>query len=328
MTAAASTVVPIGNEAWVFHDGAFIRAGEVALRASTQALQYGTGVFEGIRCYRSGVEEGVSNLFRARDHYRRLLDSASLLRIDVPYNADDLVEITVELLRRNQLSADAYVRPVAYKLALEPGTPVGVRLRSVSSCLSILAMPMPQYPKADGISCGISSWRRIPDASLPARAKICGAYANNALAVDEATAAGFDDALFLNTRGTLSEGGTSNVFLVRDGAAVTPDPGSDILEGITRAAVAEILREAGIPVTERSVARSELYTADEVFLTGTGCEVVAVVDVDHRRIGEGTAGPVTKLVQDAYQSLVRATSPRSAGQLTRIEFTGERGTRE
>lgn len=221
MTAAASTVVPVGADAWVFHDGAFVRAGEVALRASTQALHYGTGVFEGIRCYRSGAQEGVSHLFRARDHYRRLLASASLLRIDVPYQADELVDITVELLRRNNLSADAYIRPVAYKLALEPGTPVGVRLRSVSSCLSILAMPMPQYPKADGISCAISSWRRIPDASLPARAKITGAYANNALAVDEATAAGFDDAIFLNTRGSVSEGGTANVFLVR-GARRSP----------------------------------------------------------------------------------------------------------
>lgn len=160
-----------------------------------------------------------------------------------------------------------------------------------------------------------------PGRLAAARAKITGAYANNALAVDEATAAGFDDAIFLNTRGSVSEGGTANVFLVRGGAAVTPDPSSDILEGITRAAVAEILREHGIAVTERSVARSELYTADEVFLTGTGCEVVAVVDVDRRRIGDGTAGPVTKLVQDAYQSLVRATSPRSAGLTTRIEFT-------
>ncbi|HEX4791042.1 MAG TPA: branched-chain amino acid transaminase [Actinospica sp.] len=313
---------------WIFHEGEYTRASAAILGPSTQALHYGTGVFEGIRCYRSGPEAGVSHIVSAHEHYRRLLDSAKLLRLDVPYSADELVEITVELIRRNGLTNDSYIRPIAYKRALEPGTPPGVRLRGVSTGFSIIPMPMPQYSKTDGIRCGVASWRRIPDSCLPARAKICGAYANNALAVDEVEAAGFEDAVFLNTRGEVSEASTANIFLVRAGTVVTPGVGSDILEGLTRAAAIEILREeAGLGVVERAVARSELYTAEEIFLTGTGCEIVPVVEVDHRPVGTGLPGPVTRLVHGAYQDLVRARAPEYARRLTRIEFTTTKGSR-
>jgi branched-chain amino acid aminotransferase len=313
---------PAVADRWVFHDGEILRANEVSLGPSTQGLHYGTGVFEGIRSYRSEREAGVSHLVSAPEHYRRLRHSARLLRLDLPYTPDELTDITVELLRRNRHTGDSYVRPIVHKLALEPGVPPGVRLRGVTTSVSVLTMPMPPYAKADGIRCQVSSWRRIPDVSLPTRAKICGGYANNALAVDEAEAAGFDDAIFLNTRGEVSEATTANIFLVSSGRVYTPGPGADILEGITRGAVIEILREeAGLDVSQRSIARSELYTADEVFLTGTGCEIVPVLEVDHRPVGDGSVGPLTKLVQHAYQDLVRGRGQKFADKLTRVEFT-------
>lgn len=306
---------------WLFHNGEFVPAKQVALGVSTQALHYGTGVFEGIRSYRSATGDGLSHLISAEAHYERLLDSARLLRMDLPYTAAELVEITAELLRRNDHREDAYVRPIAHKLALEPGTPVGVRLRGVSMSFTISTMPMPRYSKAEGMRCAVTSWRRIPDSSLPARGKICGAYANNALAVDEVEAAGFDDAIFLNQREEVSEASTANIFLVRDGVAATPGPAADILEGITRATAIGILeREAGVPVAQRPIARSELYTADEVFVTGTGCEIVPVIEVDGRRVGTGIVGAATKVVQDTYQRMVRGLDPGRADRLTPVRF--------
>jgi branched-chain amino acid aminotransferase len=324
MTEPAS---PAGDP-WVWHDGGFVRTSEVRLGPSTQALHYGTGVFEGIRSYRSGVEPGVSNLLSVEEHYQRLLRSARLLRLDLPYAVQQLVEATAELLRRNNLTGDAYIRPIAYKRAFEPGVPPGVRLRGVTTGFTVMAMPMGRYANHDGIRCGVSSWQRIPGASLPAQAKVCGAYANNALAVDEAEAAGYDDAIFLNSRGEVCEASTANIFVVRAGVIATPGPAADILEGVTRATALEILREeAGCRAVERSVARAELYGADEIFLTGTGCEIVPVVEVDGRPVGDGTRGPVTKRVQGTYEDLTRGRAPRYAQKLTRVEFDASEGNR-
>jgi branched-chain amino acid aminotransferase len=303
-------VSPAPHERWVFHREEFVRAEDVGLGPGTQGLHYGTGVFEGIRSY-AAAEGGESLIFKAREHYERLHASCRLLRLDLPYSPGELVDVTRELILRNELTGDAYIRPVVYKLALEPGTPFGVRLSGVSTAVTILALPMGDYSKAEGIRCGVSSWRRVPDASLPARAKITGAYANNALAVDEATAAGYDDAIMLNQRGTVAEASTSNVFVVRSGQVATPGPDSDILPGLTRAAVMRILAdEADVTVGERTVLRSELHTADEVFLTGTGCQIVPVVEIDGRRIGDGTPGPVTTLVREVYRQAVRGADPR------------------
>ncbi|NUS16796.1 MAG: branched-chain amino acid transaminase [Streptomyces sp.] len=301
---------PAPQERWVFHRGEFVRAGDVALGPGTQGLHYGTGVFEGIRCY-AAAQGGDSLLFKAVEHYERLHASCRLMRLDLPYSPGELVGITRELIVRNELDGDAYIRPLVYKLALEPGTPFGVRLSGVSTAVTVLALPMGDYSRAEGIRCGISSWRRVPDASLPARAKITGAYANNALAVDEATAAGFDDAILLNQQGTVAEASTANVFVVRSGQVATPGPDSDILPGLTRAAVVRILAdEADLAVAERPVLRSELLTADEVFLTGTGCQIVPVTEIDGRPVGDGAPGPVTALVRRVYRQAVRGADPR------------------
>lgn len=314
------TMAPAAGQ-WVFHNGDFVPAGEIRLGPSLQALQYGTGVFEGIRSYTSG--SGSAHLYRARDHFARMIGSARVLRIAIHHSAAELVGIAAELLRRNGHTGDAYLRPLAYKAALEPGVPFGVRLQGVSSALTMVSLPMSSYVSKDGISCGISSWRRIPDSSLPARAKITGAYANNALATDEATAAGYDDAIFLNQAGHVAEASTSNVFLARAGQVITPAQDSDILEGITRDSVISLLRrEKGIEVEQRTVLRSELCTADEIFLTGTGCEIVPVIALDGRPVGSGAAGPITRTVMDAYDRSVRGRDPHNEnGWLTPVHAT-------
>ncbi|MFF1497165.1 branched-chain amino acid transaminase [Streptomyces sp. NPDC058304] len=313
---AGRTAAPASGQ-WVFHNGDFVPAADVRLGPSLQALQYGTGVFEGIRSYAAGPD--TAHLYRARDHFTRMIASARILRIAIDRSADELVEITTELLRRNGHTGDAYVRPLAYKTALEPGVPFGVRLQGVSSSLTMVSLPMGSYVPKGGITCGVSSWRRIPDSSLPARAKITGAYANNALATDEATQAGYDDAIFLNQAGHVAEASTANLFLVRDGRVATPAQDSDILEGITRDSVISLLRrDEDIEVEQRTVLRSELCTADEIFLTGTGCEIVPVVALDGRPVGAGAPGPVTKTVMRAYEQSVRGREIRDHGWLTQV----------
>jgi branched-chain amino acid aminotransferase len=291
---------------WVLHDGAIRPAGEVRLTASTQALNYGTGVFEGIRSYRDAAGGGA-NLFRLREHYARLAQGARLLRIDLGFGVDELSALTVKLLQRNgHQQDDAYIRPLAYKLALEPGASFGVKLRQVTSALTVVTLPMGRYVPAQGVRCRTSAWRRVPDAALPARFKITGGYANNAIAADDAHSAGFDDAILLDMHGYVAEASTANIFLVHRGELITPPAGADILPGITRASVIELARrELSAVVVERPVARSELLTADEVFLTGTGVEVVGVPDVDGEIIGEGGVGPVTRALARLYDAAVR-----------------------
>jgi branched-chain amino acid aminotransferase len=304
---------------WVFHDGAFVRTCDVRLGCGTQALQYGTGVFEGIRSYASGA--GNASLFRAREHFTRMFHSAKFLRINIALTVDELVDASVELLRRNGHVGDTYLRPLAYKVALEPGTSFGVRLHGVSSALTVMSLPMESYLPKDGIRCAVSSWRKIPGSSVPSTAKVTGTYVSNAIATDEVTRAGYDDAIFLNQAGNVAEASTANIFLVHDGRVFTPGPDSDILLGITRNSVMALLeRDANITVVERTIPRYELYTADEVFLTGTGCEIIPVVEIDGRPVGTGSGGPVTKSVAQVYEQTVRGIDKRGQDWLTRIAF--------
>ncbi|MCX5415804.1 branched-chain amino acid transaminase [Streptomyces sp. NBC_00059] len=306
----------------VYHDGEFLPEADVGLSVGTQALHYGTGVFEGIRAYWSPEHDRLW-LLRAAEHYQRMADSARLLRIDLGHTVDELVEVSAELLRRTGHRGDIYLRPLAAKRALEPGTRFGVRLQGVSSGLTVQALPMGDYTPAGGLRCTVTSWRRIPDSSVPSRAKVTGGYVNNALAMDEAAAGGFDDVIFLNQRGDVAEASTANLFLVRDGRAATPGADADILPGITRAAVLELLPdEFGIPVQERTVARSELYTADEVFLVGTGCQIVPVTEIDGHTVGAGVPGSLTEKLRSFYGRLVRGHEPRYRSWLTPVELHG------
>jgi branched-chain amino acid aminotransferase len=300
-----------------YHDGRFVPLREAVLGVTTQALQYGTGVFEGIRAYPD--DRGGLSLFRVADHFRRFLNSCRVLRIDLGLDERQLTEIGAELLRREGASTAMYLRPLAYKHRLLPGTPPGVQLRGVSDGLSINAFRLGSYTDRAGIRCAISAWRRPSETMLPVRAKITGGYVNNALALDDARAAGYADAILLNSRGQVAEATTSNVFAVRDGRLWTPPLCADILDGITRDTVLTLAREVlGLPAGAADLTRDDLFTADEVFLTGTGAEIVPVVQLAGRPIGTGRPGPATTALTETYHSAVHGRLPAYAHWCTPI----------
>jgi len=285
---------------WCYHGGELQKLGDVRLSPATHALNYGTGVFEGIRAYWSD-EHGTLQVLKLREHYERFEKSCRLLRLDMPHMVDELCDITLEILRRNAPREDTYIRPLAYKTAES----VGVNLKGRSE-LSIFTVPMGNYVELTGLKVCVSSWRRTPDNAIPARAKCTGSYVNTALAVDQAQRAGYDDAIFLTQDGQVSEASAANIFLVRKGQLVTPPVTADILEGITRDAVMELAeKELGMPVLEREVGRTELYAADEVFLSGTGFQIAPVVEVDDRAVGTGSIGPVAERLQELYFKAAR-----------------------
>jgi branched-chain amino acid aminotransferase len=285
---------------WCYHGGELQKLGDVRLSPATHALNYGTGVFEGIRAYWS-EERGTLQVLKLREHYERFEKSCRLLRLDMPHTVDELCDVTLEILRRNAPREDTYIRPLAYKAAES----VGVNLKGRSE-LSIFTVPMGNYVELTGLKCCVSSWRRTPDNAIPARAKCTGSYVNTALAVDQAHRAGYDDAIFLTQDGQVSEASAANIFLVRKGELITPPVTADILEGITRDAVMELAeKELEIPVVEREVGRTELYAADEVFLSGTGFQIAPVTEVDDRPIGTGSIGPVAERLQELYFKAAR-----------------------
>ena len=289
---------------WAHHGGEFVRLGDVRLSPATHALNYGTGVFEGIRAYWS-ESRGTLQVLKLREHYERFEKSCRILQIELPHTIDELCEITLEILRRNAPREDTYIRPLAYK-SIES---VGVNLRGPSE-LSIFTVPMGNYVELTGLKTCVSSWRRTPDTSIPARGKLTGSYINTALAVDEAQRGGYDDAIFLTQDGHVSEASAANIFLVRKGQLITPPVTADILEGITRDCVMELAaKELDLPVVERDVDRTELYAADEVFLSGTGFQIAPVTEVDGRAVGTGSVGPIASQLQEFYFRAARGDWP-------------------
>ncbi|HLI96419.1 MAG TPA: branched-chain amino acid transaminase [Candidatus Baltobacteraceae bacterium] len=268
----------------------------------THGLQYGTGCFEGIRGYWV-PENGELYLMQLREHYERLAISAKILMMQLPLSIDELIEVTAELAARNRFDSDIYVRPCIFKSAED----VGVRLHNVPDAFAIIPIPFTRYLDVnEGLKAGVSSWRRADDSAAPPRAKITGLYVNSALAKSEAVANGYDEAILLSHDGHVSEGSAENIFLVRRGVLYTPDPSQNVLEGCTRRSILEIARdEFDLPVVERSIDRSELYGADELFFTGTAAGVLHIRSVDHRLIGDGTMGPITKRLSGFYERVVR-----------------------
>jgi branched-chain amino acid aminotransferase len=317
---APVTEVPAsGPYRWAYHNGSVVALAEASLPLTTQALQYGTGVFEGIRAFLATSGDGLV-LFRPRDHYQRFIRSCRLLRIEVPHTADELTAITVELLRRNGARADTYIRPLGYKLGLLPGTRPGVSLSGISDALSIVNFALGDYRPAGGLRCVVSTWVRPPHQAIPVQAKITGGYVNNALALDEARALGYDDAILLNTRGQVAEATTANVVIVRDGRLVTPPVSADVLAGITLDTVRVLAREElGLVTEERELLRADLLHADEVLLTGTGLGIAGVTEISGRRLGD-QPGPATTALADAYHRVVRAEPNSHADWLVRVPF--------
>jgi branched-chain amino acid aminotransferase len=285
----------------VYFGGEYMPLREARVGILTHALHYGTGVFEGIRAH---WDEPSQELFilRPQEHYERWKLNCGILRIDVPVSTEQLCAITVELMRRNAFRTNVYVRPIAYKSAERIGVATDDQ-----DAMAIVALPFGDYLHAEkGLHAGVSSWRRIEDNAIPARAKICGAYVNSALASDEVRRNGFDEAIFLNESGHVAEGATCNIFMVRRGKLITPSVTENVLEGITRDSIMELAqRELGLEVVERPINRSELYMCDELFLTGTAVGVAPIVRVDHRPIKDAAIGPVARKLQQSYFDATR-----------------------
>jgi branched-chain amino acid aminotransferase len=255
-------------------------------------------------------------LLQAQAHYKRLRRSAAILRLDIPYTDDELISWTNQILRRNTARTDTYIRPLVFISAEE----IGVRLHNLQRSVLIYTAPLGEYIATEGgIRCMTSSWRRISDSSIPARAKIAGSYVNSALAKTEAMENGYDEAIMLASDGHVSEGSAENLFMVRDNAFITPPVTEDILEGITRNLLIGLIRdELGLEVVERSIDRTELYTCDELVLCGTGAQVSPVTELDHRVIGDGRVGRHTRRLQELYFRAVRGDEPRYREWLTPV----------
>ncbi|MGC2636448.1 MAG: branched-chain amino acid transaminase [Acidobacteriaceae bacterium] len=285
----------------VYFGGRYVPLAEAQVGILTHALHYGTGVFEGIRGYWDEENERLC-LFRPGEHFERWKRNGGILHIAVPLTAVELTEITVELARRNGFRTSIYMRPLAWKCAQRVGVSTDDR-----DAFAIVALPFGDYlPSDKGLHAGVSSWRRIEDNAIPARAKICGAYVNSALASDDARRSGFDEAILLNESGHVAEGATCNLFMVRGGKLITPPVTENVLEGITRDTVMELAeRELGITVLERPIDRSELYVCDELFLTGTAVGIAPVVRVDHRPVKDAAVGALTGEVRRLYFDAAR-----------------------
>ncbi|MCH8338136.1 MAG: branched-chain amino acid transaminase [Chloroflexi bacterium] len=287
---------------YAYFRGEIVPYGEAKVGVLTHALNYGTAAFGGIRGYWNDEQEQLF-LFRPIDHYERFLNSGRLLCSENTHTAEGLRDITLQLLRKEGLKEDCYIRPLLYK----SDEIIGVRLHDLTDDISIVAVPFGKYVQSDtGAHVTFSSWRRVDDNAMPARGKISGAYVNTAFVKTDALRGGFDEALVLNNDGHLAEGSAENVFMMRNGVLNTPPITDNILEGITRRTVIELAQaELGLEVMERSIDRTEVYLCDELFLTGTAAQITAVTRVDFRDIGTGEMGPVTRQLREIYEKIVR-----------------------
>ena len=299
-----------GEAIWL--DGKFVAWDAARVHVLTHTLHYGLGVFEGIRCYRTTDDR--SAVFRLGEHIRRLYDSAHINLMNVPFERDSIEQACLETLRRNHLAA-GYLRPLVFvgdgEMGLNPGNNA-IRV-------AIIAWAWGKYLGDEGVERGIrakvSSFSRHFVNAKMTKGKTCGDYVNSILAKREALLDGYDEAILLDSQGLVSEASGENIFAVRDGVVATP-PLYSVLGGITRATLIELARDKGIPVEERAITRDELYVADEVFLTGTAAEVTPVREIDHRQVGAGRRGPVTKALQDAFFDVVAGRNPKYERWLT------------
>jgi branched-chain amino acid aminotransferase len=305
---------PSTDELIAYFEGRFVPLKDANVNIMTHAFMYGTATFEGIRAYWN-PEQGVLYGLKIREHMERIRKNAAMLLMPNLPSVDELVRIVVETIRRNHYQTDCYVRPCFYKSSKV----VGVRLHNMDHELCVLTVPFGNYIDIErGVRLMTSSWRRNRDDALPARGKIVGGYVNMALQKSEAELNGFEEALVLTSDGHANEASAANLFIVRDGVVITPSVADDILEGITRLAVFELAETLGIPVQVRAIGRSEVYIADEMFLCGTGVQMSPVVEVDHRAIGSGQVGPITRQLAEAYFAAVRGRDPRFSHWLTPI----------
>lgn len=302
-----------------FFDFAFFKGDIVPIEQAnvpvmTNALQYGTGFFGGIRVYYN-ADDKAAYIFRLKDHCARFVNSAKLLEVTLPYSADELFDIIKSLAEKNNPKTDAYLRPFAYV----GSTALGPNLVNTTMDFALYMIPLSEYIPVDkGLSVCISKWQRVPKEAIPVRAKASGIYINSALARKEASDGGYDEAILLGANGKVSEGSAENIFIVKDNVLITPSLSEDILEGITRRTIMELAKEMDITLQEKPISKEELLNGDEVFMTGTGCQVAWIKSIDKHMIADGKIGPITKKLQQKYFNIVRGIDKDHAGWRTKL----------
>jgi branched-chain amino acid aminotransferase len=305
-TLAEEAAVPITPVEKIWMDGELVDWKDATVHVLSHALHYGSGVFEGIRAYET--RKGTA-IFRLNDHLRRLFRSAELYHIDIPFSAEALGEAMKRTVVANDLKS-CYIRPLVYRGYGE----MGVNPLHAPVNVTIAVWPWGAYLGEDalenGVTVKISSWKRNDQNSLPSSAKATGQYINSVLAKMETVHANYDEAIMLNQHGFVTDGSGENVFVVRDGVLTTPPLSAGCLDGITRTSIMTIARDAGYEVREDNLVRTDLYAADEAFFTGTAAEVTPIREVDHRKVGEGTRGPITKEIQGTFLSAARGEVDR------------------
>ncbi|HSA06933.1 MAG TPA: branched-chain amino acid transaminase [Candidatus Gastranaerophilales bacterium] len=294
------------NIQYVFMDGEFVPEENAKISVKTHAFLYGTSIFEGIRGYWNEEEKQIY-VFRMKEHFERMHKNSKIMHMKPQYSIDEMCDITIELLKKNNLEGDIYIRPTLYK----SGCSIGPKLTGKDSFLIFTCQMGDYVDVSKGLSICVSSWNRLEDNTIPPRGKISGAYVNTGLIKTDALKAGFDEALALSRDGHVSEGSAMNFYLVENGKLITSRTIDNILVGITRDSIREIAqKEFGIEVIERAINRTELYIADEAFFCGTGAQVSPITSIDHRLVGDGNIGPVTKKIQDLYFNIVRGKTEK------------------
>ncbi|MEO8476185.1 MAG: branched-chain amino acid transaminase [Actinomycetota bacterium] len=306
--------MPIAEVETIWMNGVLVPWHEAKVHVLSHALHYGSGVFEGIRAYETSRGPAVWHL---DGHLDRMYDSASIYHMEIPYSKDQLVRATKDVIRANDLPA-CYIRPIAFRGYGE----IGVNPLANPVDVSIAVWPWGAYLGEDALEQGVrvkvSSWKRHDQNSLPSSAKATGGYLVSILAKIDSLKSGYDEAVLLNHEGHVGEGSGENIFVVKDGILVTPPTSDGCLAGVTRNSVMTMATDLGYTVHERSLVRTDLYLADEVFFTGTAAEITPIREVDDRAVGEGRRGPVTKSLQDAFFAATKGDDPRYAGWLTYV----------
>ena len=296
---------------YVWMDGKYVNWKDANVPILTHAMHYGTAVFEGIRAYPS---EDNLLVFRLKEHLERLVESCKILPLEHKFSVDDLEKAVLGLLKKNQLKESSYIRPIVY---VGYGG-IGLNFTGFPINVAIAAFPFGKYFTNPEIKVCISNWKRISDESMPPQTKASGNYLNSVMAKLDALRAGFDDAILLDSKSSVSEGTGENIFVIKNGEIVTPPTSASILVGITRSSIMKIGQDMGMEIKERDVSRVELYQADEVFFSGTAAEVTAIVEIDNRKIGTGKIGEITKKIRDSYAEIVIGNNEKYNNWLTEV----------
>jgi branched-chain amino acid aminotransferase len=297
---------------FIWFDGKLVKWEEATVPVMSHALHYGTSVFEGIRAYPT---KNNLYVFRLKEHMERLHRSASVYSLSVKYSAKELCDATIELLKRNSIKESLYIRPLTF-IGMH-GIDLNITKDSPTHTV-IITFPFAKYFSGEGLKVCVSSWRRNHDSSTPPMAKAAGNYLNSILAIQESKRNGYDESILLDLEGNVSEASGENIFIIRNDKIYTPYSANSVLEGITRDTAITIARDMGYEFAERPISRTELYMSDELFLTGTAAEIIAVTNIDGHQIGNGREGPVTKSIREMYTKLVSAGVKKYMDWLTPI----------